>query len=66
MRRIAEALRALSIETIGLDGAFTIAGLLGLSFVAWEIYWLTGVAVAAVMCLVIGIALARPSVKPGA
>ena len=61
MRRIAEALRSLFADTVGLEGAFTVAGLLGLTFVAWQIYWLTGVAVASVMLLVIGIALARPT-----
>ena len=61
MRSIASALRALATETIGLEGAFTVAGLLGLTFVAWELYWLTGVAVASVLSLVIGIALARPT-----
>jgi len=60
MRRIAEALRALLMETVGLDGAFTLAGLVGLAFVAWVVYWLAGVAVISVMALVIGIALARP------
>jgi len=60
MRRIAEALRALLSETVGLEGAFTIAGLLGLAFVAWTIYWLTGIAVVSAMVLIIGIALARP------
>lgn len=60
MKQIAEALRSLLADTIGLEGAFTVAGLVGLTFVAWEVYWLTGVAVASVMCLVIGIALARP------
>ena len=61
MRRIASALRALLSETIGLEGAFTVAGLLGLTFVAWEVYWLAGIAVASVMSLTIGIALARPT-----
>jgi hypothetical protein len=61
LRRIAEALRSLFADTVGLEGAFTVAGLLGLTFVAWQIYWLTGVAVASVMLLVIGIALARPT-----
>lgn len=60
MRRIAEALRALLAETVGLEGAFTIAGLAGLAFVAWQLDWLLGVAVVSLMCLVIGIALARP------
>lgn len=60
MRRIAEALRALFSDTIGLEGAFTVAGLAGLTFVAWYTDWLLGVAVASVMLLVIGIALARP------
>lgn len=61
MRRIAEALRALLAETVGLEGAFTAAGLLGLAFVAWYTDWLLGIAVASVMCLVIGVALARPA-----
>ena len=61
MRRIALALRALFAETIGLEGAFTVAGLAGLAFVAWYTDWLLGVAVASVMLLVIGIALARPA-----
>ena len=60
MRRIAEALRALLEDMIGLEGAFTLAGLAGLAFVAWEIYWLAGVGVLSIMSLVIGIALARP------
>jgi hypothetical protein len=60
MRRIAEALRALLSETVGLEGAFTVAGLVGLTFVAWHADWLLGVAVASVILLVIGIALARP------
>jgi len=60
MRRIAEALRALLTDTVGLEGAFTIAGLAGLAFVAWEIYWLAGIACISLMSLVIGIALARP------
>jgi len=60
MRRIAEALRSLLSETVGLEGAFTIAGLAGLAFVAWEIDWLIGIAVLSLMSLVIGIALARP------
>ena len=60
MRRIAEALRALFTEGIGLEGSFTAAGLLGLTFVAWYSDWLLGVAVASLMLLVIGIALARP------
>jgi len=38
-----------------------VAGLAGLTFVAWYQDWLLGVAVASVMLLVIGIALARPS-----
>ena len=61
MRRIAEALRSLFADIIGLEGAFTVAGLVGLTFVAWYQDWLLGVAVASVMLLVIGIALARPS-----
>jgi len=61
MRRIATALRALVQDTIGLEGAFTVAGLVGLAFVAWTLYWLAGVAVVSVMCLVIGIALAKPA-----
>lgn len=61
MRRIAEALRSLLADTVGLEGAFTVAGLSGLVFVAWYQDWLLGVAVASVMFLVIGIALARPS-----
>lgn len=60
MRRIAEAIRALFTETIGLEGAFTVAGLAGLAFVAWEVYWLAGIGVLSIMSLVIGIALARP------
>lgn len=60
MRRIAEAIRALLSETVGLEGAFTVAGLAGLAFVAWEVYWLAGIAVVSLMLLVIGIALARP------
>lgn len=60
MRRIAEALRALFADTIGLEGAFTVAGLAGLTFVAWYTDWLLGVAVASILLLIIGIALARP------
>jgi len=65
MRRIAEALRSLLADTVGLEGAFTLAGLAGLAFVAWHTDWLLGVAVVSIMCLVIGIALARPLRKEG-
>jgi hypothetical protein len=64
LRRIAEALRSLLSETVGLEGAFTVAGLAGLTFVAWATDWLLGVAVASVTLLVIGIALARPRPAP--
>jgi len=60
LRRIAEALHAFLANTVGLEGAFTAAGLIGLSFVAWYTDWLIGVAVISVALLVIGIALARP------
>ena len=60
MRNIALALQSFIEETIGLDGAFTAAGLLGLAFVAWYTDWLLGIAVLSVMFLVIGLALARP------
>lgn len=60
MRRIAEALHALLAESVGLEGAFTAAGLIGLAFVAWQFDWLLGVAVLSIASLVIGIALARP------
>ena len=61
MRRIATALRTLAVDSIGPEGFFTVAGLAGLAFVAWYIDWLLGVAVASLMALVIGIALARPA-----
>lgn len=60
MRSIAHALQSFIEDTIGLEGAFTVAGLLGLAFVAWYIDWLLGVAVGSLMLLVIGLALARP------
>jgi len=60
MRRIAESLYSFLADTVGLEGAFTAAGLIGLSFVAWQIDWLVGLAVVSLASLVIGIALARP------
>ena len=60
MRRIAIALHVLAVNSIGLEGFLVAGGLIGLTYVAWYLDWLLGVAVASLTALVIGIAVAAP------
>jgi hypothetical protein len=64
LRRIAEALYALVNDVIGLEGFLVVAGLAGLTLVAWDADWRIGVAVASISAIAIGVGLVSLAGRP--